>query len=73
MLGRPDEHLNTSNGSDMSASRQFKRIGEAVDLMDHNAGFEDPCEVVQILKAQIESRMILTRKHQLATLEHLAG
>ena len=51
MLGRPDERrLINCKGSDTPASRQFKRSGKTVDAMGHNAGFEDLCEVVRILK-----------------------
>ena len=41
--------------------------------MGHNAGFEDPCEVVRILKAQVEIKMIVTKKDQIATPDYLAG
>ena len=50
ILGRPDEGHFSCKGSDTSASRQFKRSGETVDPMEHNACFEDPCKVVRVQK-----------------------
>ena len=72
ILGYPDEPVIGSNGSDTLASRHFKRSGETVDPMGHNAGFEDPCEVVRIKKAQVEAKMIVTKKYQTATPDYLA-
>ena len=66
ILGRPDEGLFSCKGSDTSASRQFRRSGETVDPMEHNAGFVDPCEVVRVSKAQVEAKMIIAKKCQIA-------
>ena len=71
-LGRPDEHLITCKGSDTSASRQFKRSSETVDPKGHKAGFEDLCEVVRILKAQVEGKMIMAKKYQITTPDYFA-
>ena len=58
----------------MTAILQRHRCsGETADPMRHNAGFKDPCEVVRILKAQVEAKMIVTKKYQTATPDYIAG
>ena len=73
MLGCPGEDLISSNGNDTSASQQFKRGGETVDPMKHDLGFGDPCEVVRLLKDQVEAQMMVTNSYKIATPDYLAG
>ena len=50
-----------------------ERSAETVDPMGHNAGFEDPYQVVGMLKAQVEAEMIVTRDYQRPMPIDLAG
>lgn len=73
MLGCPTEVLINSNGSDTSASAEFKRSSETSNPLGHDAGYGDPCEVVRLLKAQVEDQMGLMTGYKIATPDYLAG
>ena len=73
MLGCPTEVLVDSNGNDTSASREFKRSPEGSDPLGHDAGYGDPCEVVRLLKDQVEDQIGLMKGYKIATPDYLAG
>lgn len=73
MLGCPTEVLLNSNGSDTSASRQFKRSSGTTNPLGHDPGYGDPCEVVRLLNDQVEDQMGLMTGYKIATPDYLAG
>ena len=70
MLGCPNENLVSANGSDTSASQQFKRD---TDPLGHNPGWGEPCDVVRMLKAQVDDQIKLMDGYHIATPDYLAG
>ena len=73
MLGCPNEPLLSANGNDTSALYQFKRSAETADPLGHNPGWGNPCDVVRILKDQVEDQMNIMEGYQIATPDYLAG
>lgn len=76
MLGCPTEILINANGTgtDPSASREFKRDGATTtNPLGHDTGYGDPCEVVRLLRDQVEDQMSLVKGYKIATPDYLAG
>lgn len=74
MLGCPNEGLVSPSGNDSSAASEFKRSSsESVDPLGHNPAYGNPCDVVQILKDQVEDQMLVVEKNNIPTPDYLAG
>ena len=73
MLGCPNEKLVSANGNDTSASQEIKRSAETTNPLLNNASFGDPCEVVRLLKAQVDDQMNVMKAYNIPAPDFVAG